>query len=239
MACYVAFGEVTMTKRPTDHAWDALVEVTGANPEHERGALNRSLSLIKEETAELAVTGEELATMIRYQATLYREVFPTMPLTAPALAKWWGRLQDESERLRALEQEKATELAAKRKRGSNLRAKNDCVTCGGDAWVIVGYTKPSQSQWGIERGIKLQDQARRLGRPADRTVPGVQHRSPGDEALLGQPRLDVRRRAGRGDGDVMTDRQLSWLRTFRGYTEDEAELAAMAADEIERLRAAA
>jgi hypothetical protein len=36
----------------------------------------------------------------------------------------------------------------------------------------------------------------------------------------------------------LTDRHLSWLRTFRGYTEDEAELAAMAADEIERLRVA-
>lgn len=31
-------------------------------------------------------------------------------------------------------------------------------------------------------------------------------------------------------------RHLSWLRTFRGYAEDEAELAARAADEIERLR---
>lgn len=29
---------------------------------------------------------------------------------------------------------------------------------------------------------------------------------------------------------------LSWLRTFRGATQDEAELAAMAADEIERLQ---
>ena len=34
------------------------------------------------------------------------------------------------------------------------------------------------------------------------------------------------------------ERRLSWLRTFRGYTEDEAELAAWAADEIERLRTA-
>lgn len=31
-------------------------------------------------------------------------------------------------------------------------------------------------------------------------------------------------------------RHLRWLRTFRGYTEDAAELAAMAADEIERLQ---
>lgn len=33
-------------------------------------------------------------------------------------------------------------------------------------------------------------------------------------------------------------RRLAWLRTFRGYTEDEAELAAWAADEIDRLREA-
>lgn len=36
----------------------------------------------------------------------------------------------------------------------------------------------------------------------------------------------------------LTDKQLARLRTFRGYTEDEAELAAMAADEIEGLRVA-
>lgn len=34
----------------------------------------------------------------------------------------------------------------------------------------------------------------------------------------------------------LPDRHLAWLRTFRGYTEDEAELAARAADEIELLR---
>jgi len=34
------------------------------------------------------------------------------------------------------------------------------------------------------------------------------------------------------------ERRLAWLRTFRGYTQDEAELAAWAADEIERLREA-
>jgi hypothetical protein len=36
--------------------------------------------------------------------------------------------------------------------------------------------------------------------------------------------------------DQEYERRLKWLRTFRGYTEDEAELAAWAVDEIERLR---
>lgn len=38
------------------------------------------------------------------------------------------------------------------------------------------------------------------------------------------------------DTGYLSPRQLARLRTLRGYTEDEAELAAMAADEIERLR---
>lgn len=37
------------------------------------------------------------------------------------------------------------------------------------------------------------------------------------------------------DRPVARDRWLSYLRTFRGYTEDEARLAAWAGDEIERL----
>jgi hypothetical protein len=161
-----------MSERPTDHAWDALVEVTGANVAQERGALNRSLALIKTETEELDVTGEELATMIRYQADLYREVFPTMPLTATALAKWWSRLKDEAERLRTLEAEKASELEAKRRtRGSNLSAKNDCTTCVGNAWVIIGYRKPEQSVWAIERGILAKDKPHDWGDPQTAPCP--------------------------------------------------------------------
>jgi hypothetical protein len=143
--------------RPIDHGWEALVEVTNANVTQERGALNRALSQIKAAVESLDVTGEELATMIHYQGDLYREVFPTMPLTASALAKWWGKLEAEAQRLRDLAAEKATELEEKRKerrRVTNAHVHNDCVTCGGDGWVVVGQRKPVPSTWAIEKGIK-------------------------------------------------------------------------------------
>ena len=145
-----------MSERPTDHAWDALVEVTNANPAQERGALNRALALIREATTELEVSGEELALMIRYQADLYREVFPEMPLTCSALAKWWGKLDAESQRLREIASKKADELEEKRKtKGVNLHRSSDCVTCGGDGWVVVRHRAPITTIWMEEHGVKL------------------------------------------------------------------------------------
>ena len=145
-----------MAERPIDHAWEALVEVTGANVSQERGALNRALAGIRLQTSELDVSGEELAIMIHHQGTLYREVFPAMPLTCSALAKWWGRLEEEAQRLRDLETAKATALEEKRKtRGSNLSADNNCTTCQGNAWVVVGHRKPVQTVWMEEHKIEV------------------------------------------------------------------------------------
>lgn len=145
-----------MNERPKDPAWEALVEVTGANVSQERGALNRALAGIRLQTSELDVSGDELALMIRHQGNLYREVFPEMPLTCSALAKWWGKLDAEAERLRALAVAKADALEEKRKtKGANLRAENNCTTCCGNAWVVVGYRKPVQTVWMEEHKIEV------------------------------------------------------------------------------------
>ena len=139
--------------RDIDHGWEALVEVTNANVSQERGALNRALALIKQQAGELE--GDELALVITHQAGLYREVFPTMPLTANALAKWWGKLDEEAERLRALDAEKAAALAEKRKtRGVNLSVESNCVTCHGNLWVTVGHRVPKATAWARERKIE-------------------------------------------------------------------------------------
>ena len=93
--------------------------------------------------------------MIRHQADLYREVFPTMPLTPNALAKWWGKLEEESNRLRQHDQKKADELEEKRKtRGVNQAVRRGCVTCGDDGWVVVSHRAPIQTTWMEERKLK-------------------------------------------------------------------------------------
>jgi hypothetical protein len=146
-----------MAERPIDHGWEALVEVTNANVAQERGALNRALSVIRdtETRSDYRPSGEELALMIRHRANLYREVFPTMPLTASALAKWWGKLEEEAERLRKLAAEEAAKLEERRKRGTNLRTESHCITCKGNSWVVVGHRKPVQSAWMREHGIEV------------------------------------------------------------------------------------
>jgi hypothetical protein len=126
--------------REPDLAWDALVAVTNANPSEERGALNRALAQIREQTAELDVDGGELAIIIRSRAEEYRAVWPAVALTASALAKHWERVPVEHERMlvqRAQEAEKEAEK--KKRRGTNLHSNNGCTTCGGDHWVVVRH----------------------------------------------------------------------------------------------------
>lgn len=126
--------------REPDLAWDALVEVTNANVSEERGALNRALAQIREQTSELEIDGGELAIIIRQRATIYRDVWPTVALTASALAKHWERVPVEHERLLAQrEVEREKEAERKKRRGTNLQVNNGCTTCGGDRWVVVRH----------------------------------------------------------------------------------------------------
>ena len=135
-----------------DHGWDALVAATNANVSEERGALNRSLSQIREQSG---LEGEELGREITYRAVLYREVWPEMALTATALAKHWERLPVEHGRMRDHATQVEEEERGKRKKGVNLRARHDCVTCGGDSWVVVRFRSPFVSTWMREQEIKL------------------------------------------------------------------------------------
>lgn len=132
----------------TDHGWEALVEVTNANPSEERGMLNQALAQIKAKCEGL--DSEEIGMVIRARAETYRTVWPTMALTPTALAKHWDRVTVEQERKVVYDGEEEK----KRKKGTNLHAKSDCVTCGGDHFVTVNYRQPKPSIWGTEHGIK-------------------------------------------------------------------------------------
>jgi hypothetical protein len=161
-----------MTARPTDHAWEALVEVTNASVAQERGMLNYALGQIRAATAELELSGEELALVIRHQASRYRETWPDLALTPNALAKHWDRIRVEYERMmerRAEAEAEAAEAAKRRVRGTNLRIESHCVTCKGNSWVVVSYRKPRASAWMLEHGIKVPDH------PSD---PGLEETAP-------------------------------------------------------------
>jgi hypothetical protein len=110
--------------RPRDLGWEALVEVTGATVSSERGALNASLSQIREASDEL--TDEELADEIRHRAGVYRKTFPGMALTPTALAKHWERIPLEAPKPTYPEPSPAGE----------------CATCGGDKLVVYS-TRPA------------------------------------------------------------------------------------------------
>lgn len=141
--------------REPDLAWEALIEVTNANVTEERGALNRALAQIREQTAELDVDGGELAIIIRSRAEEYRAVWPAVALTASALAKHWERVPVEHERMLVQrEQEREREAEKKKRRGTNLQVNNGCVTCGGDRWVTVAHRKPVTTIWMQEHGIE-------------------------------------------------------------------------------------
>lgn len=140
-----------MTERPTDHAWEALVEVTNADVATMRGALNKALSVIKASAAEADIEGLELALLIKGRAHLYREVFPELPLTPTSLASWWTRIEGEAERKR----EYAEEQAKRQTKGTNLRSHFHCTTCGGDRYVVVAHRQPQATSWMHDHKIEI------------------------------------------------------------------------------------
>lgn len=78
-------------QRQPDHAWDALVNVTGANPEFERGRIAIALKAIRAASAD-SIAAEELPLEIERRAKLYHQAWPTMTLTPTALARHWNRV---------------------------------------------------------------------------------------------------------------------------------------------------
>lgn len=79
-----------------DYAWEALVQVTDADPNANRGELNVALKSIKEQ-AEVE-DSYLLADEIHDRAKLYRQVMGDVLLTPTALAKHWKRVYEESRR---------------------------------------------------------------------------------------------------------------------------------------------
>lgn len=79
--------------RPPDLCWDALVAVTGAMPEVERGPLNTALKAIRAQCARDGINPDQIPNEIHRRAKLYREgQFRGLTLTPMALAKNWIRV---------------------------------------------------------------------------------------------------------------------------------------------------
>ena len=81
-----------------DFAWDALVDVTQANPSVERGAINKALSAIREAAKMDGLAEEDVPQEIRRRAAAYRRTYPQMAMTPMALAKHWFRVITPNER---------------------------------------------------------------------------------------------------------------------------------------------
>jgi hypothetical protein len=126
--------------RATDHGFDALVEVTGANVSAERGALNAALKSIKDALGG-EVEGELLGQVIRDMAGRYRRLWPDMTLTATALAKHWNRILKEEE-----ERAKPTTYVTS--------DRIQCTTCDGLRMVLVGYQQPKPTIWQLQHRSK-------------------------------------------------------------------------------------
>lgn len=78
--------------REPDHAWEALVRETHANPAMERGALNVALKAIREACFMDGLHPDGIAEEIKLRAAAYRQTFPGLTLTPTALAKHWRRV---------------------------------------------------------------------------------------------------------------------------------------------------
>ena len=108
-----------------DFCWEAMVEVTGANPDEERGAINAALKAIRKLEPELAVDNYLLSVEIHERAKLYHETMGEgVVLTPSALAKHWVRVLEQRPKPATI----------------NPPATHDsrgCV-CGGDKIVFVG-----------------------------------------------------------------------------------------------------
>ena len=81
-----------------DHSWDALVDVTQAQPHLERGALNKALKVIRDAAQTEGLKEEDIPLEIRRRAAAYRRTYPQMAMTPIALAKHWFRVITPNER---------------------------------------------------------------------------------------------------------------------------------------------
>lgn len=80
-----------MPRKP-DLAFEALVEVTDANIDAERGRLNIALRAIRVAWEREGGLPDDLAAEIPRRAQAYHDMWPTMALTPTALAVHWHRV---------------------------------------------------------------------------------------------------------------------------------------------------
>lgn len=74
-------------------AWEALVRETRANPNVERGAINKALKAIKASCHDEGIVDVDKEIVIR--AAAYRAAMPGIALTPMALAKHWFRVTEK------------------------------------------------------------------------------------------------------------------------------------------------
>lgn len=121
-----------------NYSFEALAEVTGTDWKAGRGELNAALKSIREQ-ADIP-DDYLLAAEIHERAKMYRRAMPEVMLTPTALAKHWVRVFEEANRTPALASNRSAPVS-------------ECVTCGGDRFVVVGTRPPLQSPWMKEHGI--------------------------------------------------------------------------------------
>lgn len=96
-----------MSRQP-DLAWEALVRVTNANEEMERGRLNTALRAIKIAWEKEGGLLEDLPREIELRADSYHAMWPMLTLTPTALATHWYRVvaqrQDKTPQQRAIDE---------------------------------------------------------------------------------------------------------------------------------------
>ena len=83
--------------RARDLGWEKLVEVTQANPDFERGQLNKALASIRACCERDGLLAEDVPAEIEARAALYRETFPGLTLTPTALARHWYRVLPQAD----------------------------------------------------------------------------------------------------------------------------------------------
>lgn len=95
--------------RKQDLAWEALVRVTFANPDAERGKLNAALKAIRAAWHREGGLEEDLPKEIELRAQAYRSTWPGLTLTPTSLSVHWHRIVGERQ-IRTPQQQALDEL---------------------------------------------------------------------------------------------------------------------------------
>ena len=82
--------------RERNYAYEALAEVTSTDMNIGRGQLNAALKSIRQQSE--IEDSYLLSCEIHERAKMYRALMPNVMLTAPALAKHWKRVHEETKK---------------------------------------------------------------------------------------------------------------------------------------------